>query len=188
MVERVVEIADAVVKHISGLRESAALSGAANLPPPLTTETILKGIHYYRIHDYIEQIALVNILPSVLDSLSQVKLIVIDSITFHFKHDFSDMGQRTRILQTLATQLMNIATTCNVAIVMVNQVTTRINNASTILVPALGESWTHAATIRVMLHSKDGNRWASLVKSPTNQNNAVPFVVLPEGIRGKEQE
>lgn len=39
----------------------------------------------------------------------QVKLIVIDSITFHFRQDFQDMAQRTRILAQMAQNLMRCA-------------------------------------------------------------------------------
>ena len=40
----------------------------------LNIETILNGIHYYRIHHYIEQVALVNILPQFLEKHKQVAI------------------------------------------------------------------------------------------------------------------
>lgn len=39
----------------------------------------------------------------------QVKLIVIDSIAFHFRQDFQDMAQRTRVLAEMAQKLMHLA-------------------------------------------------------------------------------
>ena len=39
----------------------------------------------------------------------QVKLIVIDSIAFHFRQDFQDMAQRTRVLAEMAQKLMSLA-------------------------------------------------------------------------------
>jgi RAD51-like protein 2 len=45
----------------------------------VTLESVLKNIHYYRVHDYVEQIALINVLPSVLQDHLRTKLIVMDS-------------------------------------------------------------------------------------------------------------
>jgi len=126
-----------------------------------------------------------QLIPS--SKLINCRIIVIDSVTFHFRHDFTDMGQRTRLLQTLANQLMSISANFNVAVVMINQVTTRITPLGTSLVPALGETWTHAATNRIMLYWKDGKRFADLVKSPTNEKKVVPFAILPEGVRSISQ-
>jgi len=39
----------------------------------------------------------------------QVKLIIIDSIAFHFRQDFHDMAQRTRVLAEMAQKLMHLA-------------------------------------------------------------------------------
>eukprot|EP01132_Coremiostelium_polycephalum_P005964 gene5964-7427_t len=88
----------------------------------------------------------------------KIKLIVIDSIAYPFRKEFSDLHLKTRLLLSLAQNLMNIAETFNLAIVLMNQVTTKItttnnNNeqqqapppqpTTSILVPALGENWAH---------------------------------------------
>ena len=39
----------------------------------------------------------------------QIKLVVVDSVTFHFRQDVTDMGQRTRRLAAMAQQLMQAA-------------------------------------------------------------------------------
>lgn len=39
----------------------------------------------------------------------QVKIVVIDSITFHFRQDFEDMALRTRLLSGMALKLMKLA-------------------------------------------------------------------------------
>lgn len=46
----------------------------------------------------------------------QVKVVIIDSVTFHFRQDFSDMGLRTRLLSGMAQKLMNIADRFNIAV------------------------------------------------------------------------
>jgi len=193
MTERAVEIADSLVVHIASLREhlenqQQQLESHVPLPPPLETPYILEHIYYYRIHDYIEQIALINVLPSFLTEHPYVRLIVIDSITFHFRHDFEDMSARTRLLQSMANQLMTIATLFNIAVVMINQVTTRFTNDRATLVPALGETWSHVATNRIMLYWENGIRYANLAKSPDNKNVTVPFSIIPDGIRTYQKE
>ena len=46
----------------------------------------------------------------------QVKLVVLDSITFHFRQDVQDMGQRARMLATMAQSLMQAAETHELAV------------------------------------------------------------------------
>ncbi len=45
-----------------------------------------------------------------------IKLIVIDSISFHFRHDIDDMGLRTRLLNSMAQSLMALAFHHSVAV------------------------------------------------------------------------
>lgn len=52
------------------------------------------------------------------------------------------------------------------------------------LVPALGDSWAHAATHRVILHWQEGRRRAFLYKSPTQPARAAEYVVTRDGVRG----
>ena len=48
----------------------------------------------------------------------QVKLVVLDSITFHFRQDVQDMGQRSRMLYSMAQSLMQIAEAHDLAVRM----------------------------------------------------------------------
>lgn len=41
-----------------------------------TLETVLSGLHYYRCHNYIELVALVNILPEILSHNSKVFIVL----------------------------------------------------------------------------------------------------------------
>lgn len=149
----------------------------------ITLESVLSNINYYRVHDYVEQIALVNVLPSILSQKPNVRLIVLDSVTFHFRHDFEDLGVRTRLLNGMAQKLTSIAAQFNVAVVVMNQMTTKMTDGGSILTPALGESWGHSCTNRVILYWKDGQRYAHLYKSPTNKSDTVPYQVTSSGIR-----
>jgi len=184
VIERVVEIAEAVVHHLLEMTQNRN-STEQQFAQHLTVEEILAHIYYYRIHDYVEQIALVNVLPSILYQYSSIKLIIIDSVTFHFRHDFTDMSLRTRLLNTMAQNLTSIAEQFNLAVVLMNQMTTKVNDKEneSLLVPALGESWGHSCTNRVILYWKEGQRYAHLSKSPDRKSDIIPFTVTEHGIR-----
>jgi len=113
---------------------------------------------------------------------------VVDSITFQFRQGFHDMAQRTRLLAQMAQQLMQLAEARHLAVVLVNQVTTKVHHersggGDSKLVPALGESWAHAATSRVILFWHEGQRFAHLHKSPSRPATTVPYAVTAAGIR-----
>jgi RecA/RadA recombinase len=46
----------------------------------------------------------------------QVKLVVVDSVAFPFRHDFTDMLQRTRALGEMGNRLMQLAHSYDVAV------------------------------------------------------------------------
>ena len=46
----------------------------------------------------------------------QVKLIVVDSIAFHFRHDFEDLSLRTRLLNGMAQSFIKMATLNKLAV------------------------------------------------------------------------
>lgn len=76
-----------------------------------------------------------------------------------------------------------------------NQVTTKLgergaggggasaSDAAARLVPALGDSWAHAATSRVILHWHEGRRRAFIYKSPRQPAAAAEYAVTAEGVR-----
>ena len=45
-----------------------------------------------------------------------MKLVAVDSIAFHFRHDFDDMSLRTRLLNGLAQNLIRLATEHSIAV------------------------------------------------------------------------
>lgn len=48
--------------------------------------------------------------------LSQVKIVIVDSVTFHFRQDFEDLALRTRLLSGMALKLMNLARNYSLAV------------------------------------------------------------------------
>lgn len=52
----------------------------------------------------------------------QVLLVVVDSVTFHFRQDWPDLGLRARVLSGMAQEAMQLAETRRIAMVFMNQV------------------------------------------------------------------
>ncbi|CAH2222643.1 DNA repair RAD51 homolog 3 isoform X1 [Pelobates cultripes] len=117
------------------------------------------------------------------EDTTMIKLIVVDSIAFPFRHDFEDLSLRTRLLNTLAQQMISMAKQHNVAVVLTNQMTTRIGPTESMLVPALGESWGHATGTRLTLNWENKQRFATLNKSPSQKIATVPYAIMHQGFR-----
>ncbi|XP_041349752.1 DNA repair protein RAD51 homolog 3-like [Gigantopelta aegis] len=187
IVERLADIARATTQHcqhIASMDKSAELKEEAE---SFTLEKILSGIYCFRCHDYVELLATIHLLPKFINQHPKVKLVVIDSIAFHFRHDFEDLSLRTRLLTSLAQSFIKMATEFKLAVVLTNQMTTRFRGSegasSSHLIPALGESWAHASTIRVILYWDDNHRYALLYKSPSKKEAVVKFQITMGGIR-----
>ncbi|XP_026189221.1 DNA repair protein RAD51 homolog 3 [Mastacembelus armatus] len=183
LVQRVVDMATAAVRHCSLLVEDDEQRVAITT---FTVETILSNIFLVRCHDYVELLAELHLLPDFLLDHPMVRLLVIDSIAFPFRQ-FEDLSQRTRLLQGLAQQLVALSTRHHIAVVLTNQMTTRLRGSQSQLVPALGESWGHAPTIRLLLQWDGPRRLAAIIKSPGHMDATVQFQITSEGFRDVDQ-
>jgi RAD51-like protein 2 len=72
-------------------------------------ESILKGIHLFRVLDHTELLALIKQLPIILKEYTKVKLIIIDSIAYHFRLNVLDSRARIAILDYIAQSLLELA-------------------------------------------------------------------------------
>jgi RAD51-like protein 2 len=98
LAERMEKIAEALVSHITRMENRRGV----RTTPPFTVESVLSSIHYYRVHDYTEQLSCIKSLHTFLSSHSDIRLIVIDSVAFHFRRGFDDMALRSRMLTGLS--------------------------------------------------------------------------------------
>lgn len=140
-----------------------------------------------RCHDYVELLAEIYLFPDFLSQHPKVRLLVIDSVAFPFRQLFNELSQRTRLLNGLAQQLIAIATRHNVAVVLTNQMTTRLRGGQSQLVPALGESWGHAPTIRLLLRWEGSRRLATIFKSPGHMDATIHYQITADGFRDADQ-
>eukprot|EP00878_Enallax_costatus_P036706 GHUV01041248.1.p1 GENE.GHUV01041248.1~~GHUV01041248.1.p1 ORF type:complete len:359 (+),score=139.27 GHUV01041248.1:184-1260(+) len=220
MTDRLIDMASAAVK---GMQQQAAAAAAGQEPArqaalqqaaqAYTVDSILRNILYFRVQHYAEQLAVTRVLDLVLQQHEQVALLVIDSVTFHFRQDFPDAAQRQRLMTRMAQQLAALAEKRNIAVVMMNQVVTRIagggqtaadtsgpsglssSGTAAWLAPALGEGWGQAAACRVALFWEGSQRYALLAKAkhrpvlapqqqqPGRNQLYVPYQVTTVGIR-----
>lgn len=160
----------------------------------LTVEHILRNIHYFRVYNHSEQLGLINCLDKFLVAHPSVKVVVVDSISAHFRRRFDDMALRTRLLAGMGQKLHLCANHHAVAVVLTNQVTTKVSRGGgATLVPALGTSWGHTCTNRLLLqwaghqhhgsHENTGVRVARLTKSATQRPGEALFRVVAAGVR-----
>lgn len=140
-----------------------------------------------RCHDYVELLAELHLLPDFLSAHPRVRLLVIDSVASPFRPLFDDFSLRTRLLNGLSQQLIALATGHDIAVVLTNQLTTRVKGTQSHLVPALGETWGHTPTVRLLLKWAGSRRLATILKSPCQMESTVQYQITSEGFRDADQ-
>src|SRR3990167_1586091 len=103
-------------------------------------------------------------IPVLLNNpLSNVKLIIIDSVASLIRHEFDhgDSLEKARVLWLISKQLRRIAENYNVAIVVINETTDQFNPSQCIalglstiekIIPSLGPSWSRCVNTRISVH------------------------------------
>ncbi|XP_075912755.1 DNA repair protein RAD51 homolog 3 isoform X2 [Petromyzon marinus] len=178
MAQRSAQIALAAVHHCRLAAQRLDHQDALQVASSFTLEAILSSIHCFRCHSHTELAALAHLLPDFLGRHPKVRLVVVDSVAFPFRHGFDDLRLRTRLLNGLAQQLIALACTHHLAVVLTNQMTTRVSGErESVLVPALGESWGHAATHRLVLRWEGRTRVATVYKSPSHREDSACFAI-----------
>ncbi|CAN1345990.1 DNA repair protein RAD51 homolog 3 [Linum perenne] len=115
MVERVLQIAEACTEDMSDYRRFLGKDVQAR-QVEMGPKDFLENIYYFRACSYTEQIALINYLDKFISEHHNVKMVIIDSVTFHFRQDFDDLAMRTRVLSGMALKLMKLAKKFNLAV------------------------------------------------------------------------
>ncbi|MGC2035003.1 MAG: DNA repair and recombination protein RadA [Thermoplasmata archaeon] len=159
------------------------MSKAAGLEP----ETALNRIHIARAFNSNHQMLLVS-KAQELARERPIRLIVVDSLTAHFRSEYAGRGElapRQQLLNKHLHELLKFGDTYNVAIVVTNQVSSRPD----ILFgdptrPIGGNIVAHASTYRLYLRkSKPPKRIARLIDSPNLPEGEAVFSLTGEGIR-----
>jgi len=193
--ERGAALAAALAAHLARLaaRDPGNAKKAAAVP---SQGDLLARVRVLRASTPTALDAALASLPALCDRYPTTKLVAIDSIAFHARAaGRGGAPARARALAAAAAALASLARERSIAVVVTNQVTTRVggqgggpgaggNDAASRLVPALGPAWAHAPTTRILLHWRAGARFASLVKSPSLPAARAEFCVTADGVRG----
>jgi len=150
-------------------------------------EVALSRIHVARAFNSNHQMLLVQ-KAQELAREKPIRLLVVDSLTAHFRSEYVGRGElapRQQQLNRHLHELLRFSDTYNAAIVVTNQVSSRPD----VLFgdptrPIGGNIVAHAATYRVFLRkSKPPRRIARLIDSPNLPEGEAVFALTTEGIR-----
>jgi len=161
------------------------IAGAIGANP----EKVLKNILVARAFNSDHQILLLDKITELIkDQGEPIKLVVIDSLTAHFRAEFAGRGQladRQQRLNRYLHQLMRLAEQHNLTVFVTNQV---MSNPAMMFgdpTTAIGGNIVgHASTFRIYLRrGKAGSRVAKLIDSPNLPDDEAQFYVTEAGVR-----
>ena len=157
------------------------------------SEKVLKNILVARAFNSDHQILLVDKIGEMIKDGEPIKLVIIDSLTAHFRAEFSGRGMladRQQKLNKYLHNLMRIAEQHNLAIFVTNQV--MANPAMMFGDPTTaigGNIVGHASTFRIYLRrGKGGSRVAKLIDSPNLPENETMFFLTEKGLADEEMK
>jgi len=151
-------------------------------------EKVLKNILVARAFNADHQILLVDKIGEMIKNGEPIKLVIVDSLTAHFRAEFSGRGQladRQQKLNKYLHSLMKIAETYNLAIYVTNQVMANpammFGDPTT---PVGGHIVAHFSTYRLYFRrGRKDSRVAKLIDSPNLPDNETIFFLTQAGIR-----
>ncbi|MEK6872737.1 MAG: DNA repair and recombination protein RadA [Nanoarchaeota archaeon] len=157
----------------------------------LNSDSVLKNILVARAFNSDHQILLVDKISDLIKNGEPIKLVVIDSLTAHFRAEFSGRGQladRQQKLNKYIHNLMRIAEQFNLAVYVTNQVMANpammFGDPTT---PIGGNIVGHASTYRLYLRkSRKSSRVAKLIDSPNLPDDECVFFVSEKGVCDEE--
>lgn len=151
-------------------------------------EKVLKNIFVARAFNSDHQMLLLDKISEMIKNGEPIKLLIIDSLTAHFRAEFSGRGQladRQQRLNKYLHNLMKIAEQHNLAIYVTNQVMSNPAQMFGDPTQAVGGNIVgHASTYRMYLRrGKKDSRVAKLIDSPNLPDNETVFFLTKSGIR-----
>jgi DNA repair protein RadA len=153
----------------------------------LDMEEVLQKIHIARAFNSNHQILMAEKVNELIQSGTNIRLVIVDSLTAHFRAEYvgrEALASRQQKLNQHLHTLQNIANTYNIAVFVTNQVQARPDAFFGSPTKAIGgHVLGHAATYRVWLKKGlAGKRIARLVDSPHLPEGESVFKITTEGI------
>jgi DNA repair protein RadA len=155
----------------------------------MNPESVLKNILVARAFNSDHQILLIDKVGELIKEGEPIRLVVVDSLTAHFRAEFSGRGQladRQQKLNKYLHALMRVAEQFNLAVYVTNQVMS--NPAMMFGDPTTGNIVGHASTFRIYLRrGKKGSRVAKLIDSPNLPDDECIFWIGVKGVSNEEE-
>ncbi len=153
----------------------------------LDPEQVLERIHVARAYNSAHQMLLVDEIKRMGKNID-VKLIIVDSLTSHFRAEYLGRGklaERQQKLNRHLKELKQLADVNNALVLVTNQVHSKPDAMwGDPTKPIGGHIVGHASTFRLYLRkSKAGRRIGRLVDSPNLPEGEAIFTVCADGIR-----
>jgi DNA repair protein RadA len=153
-------------------------------------EKVLKNIFVARAFNSDHQMLLLEKVQEMIKNGEPIKLMIIDSLTAHFRAEFAGRGQladRQQKLNRYMHDLMRLAETHNLAVYVTNQVMANPAQLFGDPTTAIGGNIVgHASTYRMYLRrGKQGSRVAKLIDSPNLPDNEAVYFVTDAGVVDK---
>ncbi len=147
---------------------------------------VLDRIHVARAYNSAHQMLLVDEIKKLSKNID-VKLIIVDSLTSHFRSEYIGRGMlapRQQKLNRHMKELKQLSDVHNALILVTNQVMSKPDSMWGDPTRAIGGHIVgHASTFRLYLRkSKGGRRIARLVDSPNLPEGEAVFTVTAEGL------
>ena len=148
---------------------------------------VLDRIHVARAYNSAHQMLLTDEIKRISKNID-VKLIIVDSLTSHFRAEYigrAMLAERQQKLNRHLKELKQLADVHNALILVTNQVHSRPDAMwGDPTKPVGGHIVGHASTFRIYLRkSKGGRRIGRLIDSPNLPEGEAVFTVTMEGIR-----
>ncbi len=153
----------------------------------LEPDKILKNIRVARAFNSDHQMLLAEKAEELIRNGENIKLVMVDSLTGHFRAEFIGRGalaERQQKLNKHMRTLLNIAGNYNVCVYVTNQVLSRPDMFFGDPTKAIGgHIVAHASTFRIYLRKgKKGSRVAKLVDSPNLPEGECSFFIEKGGL------
>jgi len=157
----------------------------------LDPEQALKNFRGVRAFNSDHQMLLVDKIEELIKQGLNVKLVIVDSLTSHFRSEYVGRGtlaDRQQKINKHIHALLKLANTYNIAIYITNQVMAKPDVFFGDPTEAIGgHVLHHASTYRLYLRrGKKGTRVAKLVDAPALPEAEAIFIVTDEGIKDVE--
>jgi len=153
----------------------------------LDPDKALKNIFVARAYNSDHEVFLVEKCGEIIKE-KNIKLLIVDSLTSHFRADYTGRGElapRQQKLNRLLHNLQRLADSNNIAVFVTNQV---LANPAILFgdptMPIGGHVLAHQSTYRVYLRKSSGEkRIAKMMDSPNLPPGECVFKISPEGVR-----